>query len=161
MLQALDSVPGHKKIVKNGGRESFESEMSHSQFCIAAQGDMPTTEALMSALKHGCMPIVLSDDARFPFEGVFIDYDRIIAQVRMKMDRLEDLGAKMSLLNERVSARARDEMKYIGGLLTEKGTKMNEQKWGWAWMQYIQAVIVKTATRRGNLKRFAKILGDD
>jgi hypothetical protein len=146
---AIESIPGHKKRIDS--RDAHPSEMQNSELCIAAHGVFPTTSALISALRRGCMPIVVSDTARFPFEELFVNYGKILGQV--SMDDPKDLGAKVSMLNDRVSARARVEMREIDGLLEEKGMNVNEQKWGWAWMQYIKAVVTSSVLRRKPLRK--------
>lgn len=47
-----------------------------SLFCLCPAGDTPSSARLFDAIVSGCIPVIVSDELEFPFEGI-LDYKKV------------------------------------------------------------------------------------
>jgi hypothetical protein len=153
-------IPRGKIVELGGGGDQWAGadawrQMRESDMCILAEGSAPTSRALTDALRSLCLPVVMSDEARFPFEGIFVDYSRILVQVPM-IDG-EGLPAAVGMVNERAVRAARRGLALMTRVIEARlrePMNINEQMWAWTWLQYAQAVVVSACKRRGLVKSY-------
>jgi hypothetical protein len=50
--------------------------MRRSLFCLCPAGDTPSSARLFDAIVSGCIPVIVSDELEFPFEGI-LDYKKV------------------------------------------------------------------------------------
>lgn len=58
------------RIKKVMSKEEHEATMRDSRFCLVVEGYSPWTPRLVEAIKHGCVPVLLSPSYRPPFVSV-------------------------------------------------------------------------------------------
>ncbi|XP_010525049.1 PREDICTED: probable arabinosyltransferase ARAD1 [Tarenaya hassleriana] len=59
-----------------GGKLAAQNGMRRSLFCLCPAGDTPSSARLFDAIVSGCIPVIVSDELEFPFEGM-LDYSKI------------------------------------------------------------------------------------
>jgi hypothetical protein len=97
----------------------------------------------------GCVPIVMADEIRFPFEDVFVKYSHLVVQMPMyQPERIEHV---MMLTNEKWQASIREALRDIFDIfqLNLNATIVKGQHtWAWLWAEYFKACYVATSKRR-------------
>ena len=131
----------------------FDYDMSTylrlSYFCPVPYGDSPSSKRLFDAFRARCVPIVLANDIRYPFEYTMIDFRYVLTQINMS--KPEEIMFVMNQMNNRRIKQMRFEMEQIDQILdvqTDYNFKKGDQTWAWLWMEYIKAVIVSSVKRR-------------
>jgi hypothetical protein len=112
-------------------------------------GDSPSSKRLFDAFRTGCVPIVLSDEIRFPFETVFVDYENLVVQ--MPMYEPEAIEHVMMLANDRWCKKVRENMRKVFDIFQLNvwaEIVPGEQTWAWLWAEYFKTCYVATAKRR-------------
>jgi hypothetical protein len=59
-----------------GGKLAAQRGMRRSLFCLCPAGDTPSSARLFDAIVSGCIPVIVSDELEFPFEGI-LDYKKV------------------------------------------------------------------------------------
>lgn len=128
---------------------NISSYLRQSYFCPVPYGDSPSSKRLFDSFRARCIPIVLADDIRYPFEYTMIDYRHVLTQINMSHP--EKIMTVMNSMNDRKMKQMRFEMEQIDNILdvqTNSKFKKGDQTWAWLWMEYIKAVIVSSVKRR-------------
>ena len=139
---------------------SFDSFnfMKKSQFCPVPAGETPSSKRLYDAFKTRCIPIILSDDLRFPFENVFCDYSAAIIQLPMK--EVGFIPYVIGMLTDSEKKQIRQRIRDLSPLLSLdlKGDSHNgDMIWAWKWEQFFRAATVSASKRRHHMpNRFYK-----
>ena len=131
----------------------ISSYLRQSYFCPVPYGDSPSSKRLFDSFRARCIPIVLSDDIRYPFEYTFIDFRYVLTQINMSQPK--EIMFVMNAMNSRRIKQMRFEMNQIDQILdvqTDYKFKKGDQTWAWLWMEYIKAVIVSSVKRRNLLE---------
>ncbi|OHT00009.1 Exostosin family protein [Tritrichomonas foetus] len=156
MADVLENISGsvviktlrHSK--KNHATKYNISKMiRESLFCAVPFGDSPSSKRMFDSFRGRCIPIVLSDDIRFPFEESMINYQFFVTQINMSHP--ERIQEAMMVLNDRKIEQIRHEMEQIDEILdvaTDKQFTIGDQTWAWLWHEYIKACIVSSVKRR-------------
>ncbi|CAL9230584.1 unnamed protein product [Arabidopsis halleri] len=63
-----------------GGKLAAQGGMRRSLFCLCPAGDTPSSARLFDAIVSGCIPVIVSDELEFPFEGI-LDYKKVAVLV--------------------------------------------------------------------------------
>lgn len=132
---------------------NFSRMMSNSEYCCVPHGDGPTTKRLFDTFRTLCIPIVLSDEIRFPFEDLFVDYRNILIQIPAFHPEL--IRTVMSLPNHKKKIEMRRKMLKISRLLEQKfsyDVEPGDLMWGWLWVHYFKITTVAASKRRTLLK---------
>ena len=66
-IEGLEGIPG---VSVGGFIEDYAEVMGRSIFCLVMRGITPWTIHLYVALFSGCIPVVISDQLVYPFEGI-------------------------------------------------------------------------------------------
>jgi hypothetical protein len=130
----------------------FPTLLRRSEFCAVPYGDSPSSKRLFDALRTDCVPIVLADEIRFPFEVEFINYEAIVLQVPMYSPEL--IEHVMMLANDRWRTIIRARMNEIFQILNlnlRAEIVRGQQTWAWLWSEYFKACYIATAKRRQNV----------
>lgn len=128
---------------------NFSRMMLSSEYCIVPHGDGPTTKRLFDTFRTLCIPIVLSDQIRFPFENLFIDYSKVVIQI--PAFHPEDIGVAMSLPNKKRRIELRANMLRLSDILAQKFTfkpESGDLMWAWLWVHYFKLATVAASKRR-------------
>lgn len=128
---------------------NIEAMMKRSQYCPVPHGDGPASKRMYDSLKTGCIPLVLTDEIRFPFEKTFVNYDDVMVHIPAFQPNLIRLAfATVDKSRREQMRRSQDELDRIlrvdVGLENEKGGTM----WAWMWMQFFKAATVSASKRR-------------
>jgi hypothetical protein len=120
----------------------------HSVFCAVPHGDSPSSKRLFDAFRTGCIPIVISDQIRFPLEQSFLQFENLVIQISMyDLGQIEHV---MMLANDRWQRIYREAMEQVDEIFNLSVTaelKRGEQTWAWLWAEYIKQCYV-AATKR-------------
>ena len=137
----------------SAGLFNIEEYMAHTEFCPVPHGDGPASKRLFDSIRTGCIPIVLTDEIRFPFEATFANYENVVAHIPSWQPY--HIRSAISIINNDRKRRMRNAQRDIDRILyvdydTEniKGGNM----WAWMWMQYFKSATVSASKRRGLLK---------
>lgn len=132
---------------------NIEALMRRSEFCPVPHGDGPASKRMYDTLKAGCVPIVLTDEIRFPFEDLFARYDDVLIHIPAYQPSMIRLA--FAAADEKRKIKIRKAQQELDRLLTvglgqekEKGSIM----WAWMWTQYFKAATVAASKRRVLLK---------
>lgn len=128
---------------------NFSRMMLNSKFCCVPHGDGPTTKRLFDTFRTLCIPIVLSDEIRFPFEGLFVNYSNILIQVPAL--KPQQIPLAMSLPNRERRMNMRKNMVRISKLLEQRfdyKIEKGDLMWGWLWVHYYKLATVAASKRR-------------
>lgn len=131
---------------------NFSRMMASSEYCLVPHGDGPTTKRLFDTFKTLCIPIVLSDQIRFPFENLFIDYSKVLIQI--PAFHPEDIGIAMSLPDKKRRIELRANMLRLSEILGQKFNYKPEHgdlMWAWLWVHYFKLTTIAASKRRGLL----------
>ena len=128
---------------------NIEAMMKRSQYCPVPHGDGPASKRMYDSLKTGCIPLVLTDEIRFPFEKTFVNYNDVMVHIPAFQPNLIRLAfATVDKSRREQMRRSQDELDRIlrvdVGLENEKGGTM----WAWMWMQFFKAATVSASKRR-------------
>lgn len=156
ILDALRTIPNTEIInfsrkmphIFSRAHKNIE-KMGKSNICVIPPGDSPTSKRFFDSLNMLCIPYIFSDAIRFPFESVFIDYEKFILMHRMK--KLNGINNDIMLINSRKIKQIRSIIKLALPLLNDEfgePYKLNSYIWAWFWFQYIQAVSVVSVKYR-------------
>ena len=132
---------------------NFSRMMVNSEFCCAPHGDGPTTKRLFDTFRTLCIPIVLSDEIKFPFEDLFVDYSHIVIQIPAFEPHLIPLV--MSLPTNAKKIEMRENMLKISHLLEQDfnyDIRPGSLMWGWLWIHYFKLCVVAASKRRNLLQ---------
>ncbi|EAY14521.1 hypothetical protein TVAG_388530 [Trichomonas vaginalis G3] len=164
LLRFLQSLP-HSTVIQtmrkstthNAGLFDIESFMRHSDFCTVPHGDGPASKRLYDSFRTGCIPLVMSDELRFPFEAVFLEYKDFITQVPAYHPRLVGLAVGCNNgMKHRQFVRRRlrevDSLLRVYKGIDEVQPTNGDFLWGWGWMQFFKAATVSSVKRRSLLK---------
>ena len=127
--------------------------MRRSEFCPVPHGDGPASKRMYDTLKTGCVPIVLTDEIRFPFEDLFARYDDVL--IHIPAYEPEMIRLAFAAVNENRKTRIRKAQQELDKLLTVGLQQENEKgsiMWAWMWTQFFKASAVAASKRRGLLK---------
>ncbi|OHT12396.1 hypothetical protein TRFO_17760 [Tritrichomonas foetus] len=127
---------------------SMHEKMRNSEICLEPEWDSPTSRSLTDAVLSFCVPLVYSNEAMFPFEGIFIDYTKILLQRHSEAH--ETLNPSIMMMNDRKLAAMRRGLRQVGQLWSDnKNFEIvpNQAIWGWYWMQFIQNSIMVASKR--------------
>ncbi|EAY04072.1 Exostosin family protein [Trichomonas vaginalis G3] len=126
----------------------IESLMRNSEFCPVPHGDGPQSKRLYDSMRTGCIPIVLSDEIRFPFESTFVDYKNVLIHIpQYEPQRIRDAFA---VANKKLRDRMRRRHKELDRLLTvdeNLDTVQGGIIWAWKWMQFFKAATIASSKR--------------
>ena len=128
---------------------NFSRMMLNSEYCCVPHGDGPTTKRLFDTFRTLCIPIVLSDEIRFPFEDLFVDYSTILLQI--PAFKPEQISITMSLPSQQNKVYYRENMIKISKLLEQKFTfdiENGDLMWGWLWVHFYKLATVAASKRR-------------
>lgn len=164
LLKFLQSLPQstviqtmRKSSTHNAGLFDIEAFMRHSDFCPVPHGDAPASKRLYDSFRTGCIPIIMADEIRLPFENVFLKYNEFITQIPQYNPSLVGLAVGYNYrMEKRIETRKR--LKEVDSLLSVyKGKdELHHEKgdflWGWAWMQFFKYATVSSVKRRGLLQ---------
>lgn len=128
---------------------NFSRMMMNSEFCCVPHGDGPTTKRLFDTFRTLCIPVVLSDEIRFPFESLFVDYSTLIIQI--PAFRPDKISIAMSLPSKEMKAEMRKNMVRISRLLEQRfdyNIEYGDLMWGWLWVHYFKLTTVAASKRR-------------
>ena len=128
---------------------NFSRMMLNSEYCCVPHGDGPTTKRLFDTFRTLCIPIVLSDEIRFPFEELFIDYSVILMQI--PAFHPEMISITMSLPTYEQKIQFRENMIKISKLLEQRfdyNIENGDLMWGWLWVHYYKLATVAAVKRR-------------
>lgn len=128
--------------------------LRQSYFCPVPYGDSPSSKRLFDTFRARCVPIVLADEIRYPFEYTLIDYRYVVTQINMT--KPSEIMYVMNAMNNRRIKQMRFEMNQIDRILdvqTDDAFKKGDQTWAWLWMEYIKAVVVSSVKRRNLLRK--------
>eukprot|EP00928_Gymnodinium_smaydae_P079646 TRINITY_DN63518_c0_g1_i1.p1 TRINITY_DN63518_c0_g1~~TRINITY_DN63518_c0_g1_i1.p1 ORF type:complete len:615 (+),score=55.68 TRINITY_DN63518_c0_g1_i1:214-1845(+) len=67
---ALMELAGLKNVSLGGPVPNYAAVMSNSHFCLCPKGASSYTSRVFEALFAGCVPVILSDDVRLPFDSI-------------------------------------------------------------------------------------------
>jgi len=132
---------------------NFSRMMMHSEFCVVPHGDGPTTKRLFDTFRTLCIPIVLSNEIRFPFEDLFIDYSKVLMQVPAY--KPEMISFAMSLIGEKKKRSMRTSMIEISKLLEQRfdyQVHNGDLSWAWLWIHYFKLCAIASVKRRDLLE---------
>ncbi|KAJ6802758.1 putative arabinosyltransferase ARAD1 [Iris pallida] len=76
VLQDNEGVTIEEGSAGAAGKESAQTGMRRSIFCLSPAGDTPSSARLFDAIVSGCIPVIVSDELELPFEGI-LDYRKI------------------------------------------------------------------------------------
>ncbi|EAY07987.1 Exostosin family protein [Trichomonas vaginalis G3] len=128
---------------------NFSRMMSNSKFCCVPHGDGPTTKRLFDTFRTLCIPIVLSDEIKFPFEDLFINYPEILIQIpAFEPDRIP---IAMSIPSTKRKLSMKKNMIRVSHLLEQKfdyNIEKGNLMWGWLWVHYFKLSTVAASKRR-------------
>ncbi|VVA96283.1 unnamed protein product [Arabis nemorensis] len=75
-LSSVKDVSITEGTAGDEGKLAAQNGMRRSLFCLCPAGDTPSSARLFDAIVSGCIPVVVSDELEFPFEGL-LDYRKI------------------------------------------------------------------------------------
>lgn len=156
MFDALRSLPDSaiinfsRKMPRIFSRVHKNIEnMGKSNICVIPPGDSPTSKRFFDSLNSLCIPYIFSDAIRFPFESVFIDYEKFILMHRMK--KLEGIRNDIMLINSGKIKKIREIIRKALPLINDEfgePYQLNHYSWAWFWFQYIQACSIASVKYR-------------
>ncbi|OHT15558.1 Exostosin family protein [Tritrichomonas foetus] len=131
---------------------AIERMMHESQFCLVPLGDSPSSKRIYDSFNALCIPIIISDYIRFPFENIFINYSKILLQISMK-NYQNDLPLILSASNTKIIEKMQNSINTINKFfyLKEKNIKPNSIFWAWAVNHYIKLSFISSSMRRDSL----------
>ena len=132
---------------------NIEALMKRSEFCPVPHGDGPASKRMYDTFKTGCIPIVLTDEIRFPFEHLFAYYDDTLIQIPAFTPSY--IRYVFAAINNKKKERIRKAQQQLDKLLTVDLNLENEKGsiiWAWMWMQFFKASTVAASKRRTLLK---------
>jgi hypothetical protein len=103
---ALNKIPGSKvDIIIRGDLEQFQQmidnlaeNMANSTFCVVPPGDAPSSKRLYDAISALCIPIIFANRFTLPYDGLFVDYEKISLQIPSK--EVETLPEVIASIND-------------------------------------------------------------
>jgi hypothetical protein len=126
----------------------FVSLQKDSEFCAVPYGDSPSSKRLFDSFRTGCIPIVLSDHIRFPFEGNFLHYENLVVQIPMySVDELEHTMMRANDRWQKVYRSAMDRVFDIFNISVTAELALGEQFWSWMWAEYFKQCYVAAVKR--------------
>ena len=128
---------------------NIEALMRKSEFCPVPHGDGPASKRMYDTFKTGCIPIVLTDEIRFPFEHLFAYYDDALLHIPAFHPSL--IRYVFGAVDRRKKQRIRKAQQQLDKLLTVELDLENEKgsiMWAWMWLQYFKAATVAASKRR-------------
>ena len=138
-----------KKNEKPATSFNIYNFMKKSQFCPVPSGETPSSKRLYDAFKSRCIPIILSDELRFPFEEVFCDYSGTILQV--PMSEVGSLPSIVGMIPDKGKRKIRQRINEMSPLLNldpNADSHHGDLIWAWKWMHFFKAATVATSKRR-------------
>jgi len=69
----------------------YFAALRHSKFCLAPRGDTPSSRRLYDSVVAGCIPVLIADDMKLPYQSV-LDWDSFMVRVS-EADALRDPAA--------------------------------------------------------------------
>ncbi|XP_010492623.1 PREDICTED: probable arabinosyltransferase ARAD1 [Camelina sativa] len=69
-LSGIKDVIISEGTAGEGGKLAAQGGMRRSLFCLCPAGDTPSSARLFDAIVSGCIPVIVSDELEFPFEGI-------------------------------------------------------------------------------------------
>ena len=149
-MKFVVSIETERKL-KNRTANSFNiySYMKNSDFCPIPHGDGPASKRLYDAFKTRCIPVVMSDEIRFPFENLFADYSGAILQV--PMFEPDTISAVIGMINEDDKKEIRSRIRDLTSLLNiswDSTSKKGDLIWAWKWSHFFKAATISASKRR-------------
>ncbi|KAG6402898.1 hypothetical protein SASPL_135112 [Salvia splendens] len=75
-LNGVKDVVIEEGTAGEDGKNAAQIGMRKSIFCLNPAGDTPSSARLFDAIVSGCIPVIVSDELEFPFEGI-LDYRKV------------------------------------------------------------------------------------
>ena len=144
-----------ERNLKNRSATSFNvySFMKNTDFCPVPHGDGPASKRLYDAFKARCIPVLMSDEIRFPFENVFADYSGAVLQVPMyEADTIAPIIGMMTDDDKREMKSRIGQLTPLLNISWDGKSKRGDLIWGWKWEQFFKAATIATSKRRGLMK---------
>ena len=92
--------------IGKGKVTSYEENLRNSTFCICPSGFAPWSPRIYEAIFAGCIPVIVSDHVRLPFDGVFLDWRDF--SVKIREENVPRLGEILrSISNEQIRRKQR------------------------------------------------------
>jgi hypothetical protein len=113
--------------VNNIDQYNFSKFLVHSDFCTVPYGDSPSAKRLFDTFRTLCIPIILSDKIRFPFENLFIDYSKLVLQIPVKKPHFVELAMGAATIKRKHGIR--ENMILIKSLLEQKFDRKIHKGW--------------------------------
>ena len=133
--------------------------MRNSTFCLVPHGDSPSSKRFSDSIRSLCIPIILSDMIRFPFEDLFINYSKFIVQIPMHSpEKIKGIlkqyknSSSSMFLNATQRRKEMYKIRRMFNVNVYKHLIPGEQAWMWVWLHYIKLVYVISSMRRDLLK---------
>lgn len=149
MRYAVSIITKRKDKNKSADLFGIYNFMKHSEFCPIPMGDGPTSKRLYDAFNARCIPIILSDEARFPFEGVFANYAGAVIQV--PMHETDTVPGVIGMMTEEDRKNIRERIRELTPLLSydvNGDSKRGDLIWAWKWSHFFKAATIATSKRR-------------
>ena len=153
MRNAVAIFTKDKKNEKSAAAFDINSFMKKSQFCPVPSGETPSSKRLYDAFKSRCIPLILSDDMRFPFENVFCEYSGTVVQI--PMNEAESVPIITGMIPEREKKEIRaniNEMSTLFSIDLDADSHNGDLIWAWKWSQFFKAATIATSKRREFVK---------
>lgn len=129
---------------------NFAEMIRHSNFCTVPYGDSPSSKRLFDALRSGCLPIVMSDEIRLPFEDVFGRWENCVIQIPMY--KPEKIPEVMMLVNDRWAKVLRSAAKEVFPLtdfsISSQKIVPGGQIANWMWCEFFKACHIASMKRK-------------
>ena len=129
--------------------------MLNSEFCPVPQGDGPSSKRFYDSIQTLCIPIILSDEIRFPFEDLFINYKKFILQIPMFNSNFLSfiigfLNNNKKLIIKKNLIKFRKIINFNENFTSNNGDLI----WAWLWSQYFKICLISSNKRRNLLENY-------
>ncbi|OHS96259.1 Exostosin family protein [Tritrichomonas foetus] len=129
-------------------KQRYSKFMEKSQICIIPAGDCYNSKRFFDSMKKLCVPFIFSDEFRFPFESLFLNYEKLIVQ--QPMFEYQKIHHNLMLLNSRKIKEMRESLHSISKIYeakTHEDASPGNYVWTWFWTQYFQLCYIAAAKR--------------
>jgi len=78
-------------------RQQWKSDFANAKFCLAIRGDNPNSRSIFRAIRHGCIPVIISKMLKYfaPIYRSMISYDDFAVVIDDEEGFLEDPAASL------------------------------------------------------------------
>ena len=93
--------------IGRGKVSTYASDMRNSTFCLCPPGFAPWSPRMYEAAAAGCIPVILTDHVKLPFDGTTLNWKEFSVKIREKdVERVREILSSISMSRIRSKRKA-------------------------------------------------------